>query len=418
MASGGGEENVTTPAERNALSWDGGRFAVFRLFLRHLDRMEPDYAPVVRPANLAAVTDALESLDVPHWIHGKTLLGILRVGKLLPGDHDDDVGVPEAYREIVCTDVFARLSEKGFRAIRCNDEMLTVIRDNRYVDLCFFRKGADGRIGYGGKWFPAEWFETFDVVRFAGGNRSIPARAEEFLDATYSENDLKALSAPLPPDATKRPPSRWKRVRRAARRRLRERKCLREMEESEFLSCEIEEADSVNWILRRPHLELISDGGRLRTMGEILEWLSTPGLPEEIERERVRETDVSAPFDEPINFNRRFWQTGNNYLFYCVRYGFRQGVLPYSRVNEYPFRDSASLPLFGSAYYESLPEMDDRQVAELLRKHPVALSGNAFVHGKHRACAMLGRLLRGKAYVPFFVEERVARFPWKGRSGS
>lgn len=54
-------------------------------------------------------------------------------------------------------------------------------------------------------------------------------------------------------------------------------------------------------------------------------------------------------------------------------------------------------------YFEGLIPMSDNEIVETLKNNPIDF-GNGYVkHGYHRACAMIGRLIRGESYIPFWM---------------
>ena len=56
-------------------------------------------------------------------------------------------------------------------------------------------------------------------------------------------------------------------------------------------------------------------------------------------------------------------------------------------------------------YYESLPKMTDRQIAIALKENPVDFDERYIKHGYHRGVAMIGRLIRGESYIPFYMRQ-------------
>ena len=56
-------------------------------------------------------------------------------------------------------------------------------------------------------------------------------------------------------------------------------------------------------------------------------------------------------------------------------------------------------------YYESLPKMTDRQIGIFLKENPVNFDERYIKHGYHRAVSMIGRLIRGESYIPFYMRQ-------------
>ena len=55
-------------------------------------------------------------------------------------------------------------------------------------------------------------------------------------------------------------------------------------------------------------------------------------------------------------------------------------------------------------YYESLDLMTDKQIESFLKNNPVEFDNGFIRHNYHRACAMIGRLISGKPYIPFYMK--------------
>jgi len=54
-------------------------------------------------------------------------------------------------------------------------------------------------------------------------------------------------------------------------------------------------------------------------------------------------------------------------------------------------------------YYKSLELMDDNELQTFLKNNPVEFDNGYIRHSWHRACAMMGRLINGKKYIPFYM---------------
>ena len=56
------------------------------------------------------------------------------------------------------------------------------------------------------------------------------------------------------------------------------------------------------------------------------------------------------------------------------------------------------------AYYNNLDHMSDSEICLFLRDNPVEFDNGYIRHNYHRACAMIGRLISGKPYIPFYMK--------------
>lgn len=55
-------------------------------------------------------------------------------------------------------------------------------------------------------------------------------------------------------------------------------------------------------------------------------------------------------------------------------------------------------------YYDSLEKMSDSEICLYLRDNPVEFDNGYIRHNYHRACAMIGRIIDGKPYIPFYMK--------------
>ncbi len=58
-------------------------------------------------------------------------------------------------------------------------------------------------------------------------------------------------------------------------------------------------------------------------------------------------------------------------------------------------------------YYESLPMMSDNEIKTFLKNNPAPFDVCFVKHGFHRAVSMIGRMIKGKPYIPFYVKKNV-----------
>ena len=56
-------------------------------------------------------------------------------------------------------------------------------------------------------------------------------------------------------------------------------------------------------------------------------------------------------------------------------------------------------------YFDSLTNMTDEEIELFLKKTPVEFDNGYVRHSYHRACAMIGRLINNKSYIPFYMKK-------------
>ena len=130
--------------------------------------------------------------------------------------------------------------------------------------------------------------------------------------------------------------------------------------------------------------EVIKQNGKLKTVKEVYMFYSIPGNIQTV-RSKL----------SPDN-----WQ-----YFNCMMAEFRNGVGDHHKLGwENMTQD----------YYNSLELTTDEELEIFLRNNPVDFDNGFIKHSYHRACAMVGRLLKGKSYIPFYMrEEKIYNVPSK-----
>lgn len=375
----------------------------------------------IRKRNLIDLTNTLSEKKVMCWLQGKTLLGIFKDKELLE-DHDDDVGIwAEDYSSLMM-EVRPALERLGFLLIRDTGDIVSFVRDYRYVDICIFSELNKRQVKYGAKKFPKNFYSNFYTLDWESSKFNVPERAHELLIYMYSRpfNRLQTVSNCL-----------LRRVKLLACFESRQEALIEfksrlmtwlsnkailrlvtmklaghflgikqvELSEQEFYNIFVEPSTSFNWKWRSRHLGLVTNDGESRQVGLIVNYLSSKKVYKKIEQ-NVVETDTSQLFREPLSLDMDFWWGGNNYFWYCVKYQFRHGVTSYLNANNY-IRDHLAGPnLYTANYYQSLVEMSEAEIEEFLSNSPIEVIDNAVVSGKHRVFAMIGRLAEGKRYIP------------------
>jgi hypothetical protein len=141
----------------------------------------------IRYTNLHDVINVLNKYNILHWLQGKTMLGIHKYKGLLKNDTDEDIGTDFSNIKKICVDVIPKLQQIGFKVIRAtkNNSMVTVMRNNRYIDICFFRTIKD-KYYYEKKIFPKAFYNTFMITNVNDFKYNIPEKADEICKYSYN----------------------------------------------------------------------------------------------------------------------------------------------------------------------------------------------------------------------------------------
>ena len=158
--------------------------------------------------------------------------------------------------------------------------------------------------------------------------------------------------------------------------------------------------DEFNWYFRDNHYRLITQNLKYIKVDDIIKFLHKKKLG--IISRQVVDTTITKPVAEPIYLNKRFWKTGNNFYINPILFGFKKGVLAYEKVNYY-LKLKKKPQIYTKAYYKKLENMNEFEIKKTLFKSPVEINNYGFLSGRHRVAAMIGRLIRGEKYLPFYV---------------
>ncbi|REL37541.1 hypothetical protein DYD21_07045 [Rhodohalobacter sp. SW132] len=369
----------------------------------------------IRIRNLKDLTKSLTSENIRYWLQGKTLLGLYKENQFLD-DHDDDISIWKEDKDNFKNNVLPNLLDKGFQVIRDNDQMISVCRDYRYIDICIFKQERR-EVGYGQKWFPKHLFEDFECIEIYGEEFFVPKETDRLLEIMYNPNLINRIRNFLRRLKTSNPRNYKNKVQELAIRvcfklphSLRQITNIpfrflgvhyKQLDEEEFLNLNIEPMDSFNWKWRKPHLDIFTDGGKYTKIKDIVSYLKSKNTLHKIVKD-INETDMTEEFYEPVNLDQNFWQSGNNYFLYCILFEYKKGVTPYHLANKYI--EEVKFPkLYTKDYYESLSDMSEKEIIEMFKKDPIETTNGAVTSGKHRVCAMMGRNISGKHYLPIWA---------------
>jgi len=123
--------------------------------------------------------------------------------------------------------------------------------------------------------------------------------------------------------------------------------------------------------------EIITQNGKLKTVKDIIKFFSSKGNLEYVRK----------------NLNPNNWQ-----YFNCMAAGFRHNVGDHHELGW----ENMTID-----YYNSLPLMLDDEIETFLEENPAEFDIAFIKHSMHRACAMMGRMIAGESYIPFYVRKEV-----------
>lgn len=159
---------------------------------------------------LKSTTEILDQLNIPYWLEGGTLLGAVRDQKLIPWDHDLDIGIKFTNNKEIS--LLIRLLKKQFivrsltfandpkiwklgkyRILKVYIKKSSFKRTNLCLDIFLYYKGHikdKGEVYQYVVWgknayHSTEYFDTLNEIYFYGLKVKIPSNPENFLQIKY-----------------------------------------------------------------------------------------------------------------------------------------------------------------------------------------------------------------------------------------
>lgn len=137
--------------------------------------------------NLLLFKSILDKHNIPFGIIFGTLLGAVREKNFISHDEDVDVYILNENRELLLELLF-EFKEHGFEVARYDDNLLSLIRDNDYIDIYFFRKNILGNRVCASFILNSDYFKKFDRIEFLNEEFNAPFRHIKFLEKAYGRD--------------------------------------------------------------------------------------------------------------------------------------------------------------------------------------------------------------------------------------
>lgn len=119
-----------------------------------------------------------------------TLLGAIRENDFIAHDEDIDVFV-HAEEKAAFIEMLFKFDEIGLKVIRFEQELISLSRNDEYIDINFFReeRSPKGRMRvYSYHNLPAKWIETTELYEFQGEQFPIPSDYEKIFVHVYGQD--------------------------------------------------------------------------------------------------------------------------------------------------------------------------------------------------------------------------------------
>jgi phosphorylcholine metabolism protein LicD len=142
--------------------------------------------PIVSKNNLLDFKAIMDKHSIHYGLWFGTLLGAIRENDFIKHDEDTDVFMLEEDREKVVNALFD-FEDLGLKVIRYEENVLSFMRDNDYIDIYFYKKSFNQRVMLDNG-IDEKYLEKTKDINFLGVNFPVSENPEEALKILYGEN--------------------------------------------------------------------------------------------------------------------------------------------------------------------------------------------------------------------------------------
>lgn len=139
--------------------------------------------------NLLDFKKVMDKHKIRYGLMFGTLLGAIREGNFIAWDEDIDIFVLDEDRKKVLNALFD-FEKVGFKVARYRKKMdlLSIIRDDEYIDMYFFRKTFNKKRREGNFEIDAKYLEKSETLEFFGEQFPVPIHPKKVLNILYGED--------------------------------------------------------------------------------------------------------------------------------------------------------------------------------------------------------------------------------------
>ncbi len=141
----------------------------------------------VAKQNLLDLKKELDIFNIPFGLIFGTLLGAIREKGFIEHDEDIDIYILDEYRGNVLNSLY-HLRTVGFEVIRYDGDLLSIIRDDDFIDIYFFKKISSDKRKCNWDTIGSKYLDKFDTLDFLDETFNIPSYSLELLEFLYGKD--------------------------------------------------------------------------------------------------------------------------------------------------------------------------------------------------------------------------------------
>ena len=137
--------------------------------------------------NLLELKEILDYKKIEFGLIYGTLLGAVREKNFIKHDEDIDIFMLIEDRPKFINLLF-NLREKGFELIRDENGLMSIMRNNEYIDIYFFKKAFWGYRKWATQYIKSDHLEKEEFIKFFDKKFRVPFNHILFLEKNYGKN--------------------------------------------------------------------------------------------------------------------------------------------------------------------------------------------------------------------------------------
>ena len=151
---------------------------------------------IISRQNILDFRRVIQKTHIRWGILYGTLLGAIREKNFILHDEDTDIYIYDEDRLSLLALLF-ELDDLGFRVVRYEESLLSIMRNDDYIDLYFFRTTYRGRRS-ADLFIPAKFFNSTESIELFGVDFPTLSNPIDFLVYTYGSNWMVPIAGLTP----------------------------------------------------------------------------------------------------------------------------------------------------------------------------------------------------------------------------